>query len=161
MGGQLCCAADEQKNTVALVDAIPAASDDAQDSHQDQVVSGGVKGNEEPQKRRPQKEEDEKERKQMTAKVEGSYEITLDRSGGKLGMLVYNQPGEDFLRVRSVREGWIVDKWNSSHPSKQVMPGYIIIAVNGKTKADEMCFVIGDVTHKSLNLTVWPNHTLA
>eukprot|EP00403_Amphidinium_massartii_P036769 CAMPEP_0178436946 /NCGR_PEP_ID=MMETSP0689_2-20121128/34709_1 /TAXON_ID=160604 /ORGANISM="Amphidinium massartii, Strain CS-259" /LENGTH=167 /DNA_ID=CAMNT_0020059073 /DNA_START=23 /DNA_END=523 /DNA_ORIENTATION=- len=165
MGNQACCEGDRNAVNVPIVDTMPVAQD-LSDSHKDQVVpeihnvppvsfAQTTAPAPEPApappiipeaKEAPVEEvkEPKMEAEPPAAPVtdakesEEEYTITLQRAGNKLGMLVYNQAGEDFIRVRTVREGWLVDKWNAANPTRALKPGYTIVEVNGKRSADDM-----------------------
>mmetsp|Transcript_26723 Transcript_26723/g.61543 ORF Transcript_26723/g.61543 Transcript_26723/m.61543 type:complete len:178 (-) Transcript_26723:115-648(-) len=67
-----------------------------------------------------------------------SYLVTITRGGQRLGMMIYNEVGEENIYVRNVKEGMLVDQWNLKNPDKPLKKGAAICAVNGKRRPDEM-----------------------
>mmetsp|Transcript_14091 Transcript_14091/g.31891 ORF Transcript_14091/g.31891 Transcript_14091/m.31891 type:complete len:198 (+) Transcript_14091:91-684(+) len=84
--------------------------------------------------------------------------ITVDRSNGlKLGLIAYNNEGEDFMRIRSINEDGLIGKWNASHEGideQLVKIGYHIVGVNDKQLPNEMKTEIIDVSITKVVLTL-------
>mmetsp|Transcript_66622 Transcript_66622/g.124345 ORF Transcript_66622/g.124345 Transcript_66622/m.124345 type:complete len:187 (+) Transcript_66622:92-652(+) len=183
MGNKVCCEAEPSQVNAPVVDSLPVQS--LGDAHTDQVIPE-VKDDtsygattapvadpppapafaREPEPKQAFQPEAEKKQVEAAPPVEPptpakpaedeEYTITLERAGNKLGMLVYNQAGEEFIRVRTVREGWLVDKWNAANPTRALKPGYTIVEVNGRKSADDMRWVIGDAQQQTLSIRVRP-----
>mmetsp|Transcript_30957 Transcript_30957/g.70866 ORF Transcript_30957/g.70866 Transcript_30957/m.70866 type:complete len:167 (-) Transcript_30957:101-601(-) len=82
------------------------------------------------------------------------YQIELDRTNKKLGALVYNNTGEDFIRVRMVKEGGLIDEWNRANPTLPLKEGSVIAEVNGQRKPEEMRAVIANPQVTKLTVLV-------
>mmetsp|Transcript_23383 Transcript_23383/g.43014 ORF Transcript_23383/g.43014 Transcript_23383/m.43014 type:complete len:173 (-) Transcript_23383:148-666(-) len=102
------------------------------------------------------KEEPESKEKGVPLK-DTDLTIVVDRSGSeKLGMVAFNNTGEEFIRIRSIKASGLIAKWNSENPDKQVKTGYYILSVNGIRSPNEMRAAIADGTVTSITMVVRP-----
>mmetsp|Transcript_35206 Transcript_35206/g.64308 ORF Transcript_35206/g.64308 Transcript_35206/m.64308 type:complete len:213 (+) Transcript_35206:78-716(+) len=86
-----------------------------------------------------QEAKEEKEEKAVAkVETEGFIVRVQRQEKKKLGVLVYNRNGEQFIRVRTVQEGGAIAEWNAANPDKQLKPGCHIVDVNGKRTPDDM-----------------------
>mmetsp|Transcript_56506 Transcript_56506/g.132532 ORF Transcript_56506/g.132532 Transcript_56506/m.132532 type:complete len:205 (-) Transcript_56506:87-701(-) len=101
-----------------------------------------------------------KEAKEEMAKVVVSegFIVRVQRvEKKKLGVLVYNRNGEQFIRVRTVQEGGLIADWNAANAEKQLKPGCQILEVNGKRTPDDMRAELNDASNlQVLNIHVMP-----
>mmetsp|Transcript_48486 Transcript_48486/g.113489 ORF Transcript_48486/g.113489 Transcript_48486/m.113489 type:complete len:212 (+) Transcript_48486:99-734(+) len=82
--------------------------------------------------------------------------VSLQRQGEKLGIIVFNRPGEDRLRIGAIKKGGLVDKWNAANPQSMLQPRNIIVEVNGFVKSEEMRAAIADERVNDLHLSIRP-----
>mmetsp|Transcript_71317 Transcript_71317/g.133398 ORF Transcript_71317/g.133398 Transcript_71317/m.133398 type:complete len:204 (-) Transcript_71317:87-698(-) len=82
--------------------------------------------------------------------------INLDRSNGeKLGLVAYNNSGENFMRIRAIKSTGLVASWNQAKRiEQQVMVDYAIMSVNGMDNPTEMKRIITDNTVSSITMVV-------
>jgi len=82
------------------------------------------------------------------------FQLVLQRSdpSSRVGVSMFNQRGEDFIRIRDIRQDGLLHQWNHINPTKAVLPGDAILEVNGVTGADLMRCVLADLQHETLRL---------
>eukprot|EP00403_Amphidinium_massartii_P032306 CAMPEP_0178445304 /NCGR_PEP_ID=MMETSP0689_2-20121128/40069_1 /TAXON_ID=160604 /ORGANISM="Amphidinium massartii, Strain CS-259" /LENGTH=207 /DNA_ID=CAMNT_0020069793 /DNA_START=1 /DNA_END=624 /DNA_ORIENTATION=- len=117
----------------------------------------------------PQQQEDgaagEKKAKKKRSKIneEVDYDSTLvvplsrDNGQAKLGMVAYNNEGEDFMRIRSIAEKGLIATWNAEKQGSEdqlVKVGYHIVAVNEVQVPSKMKSVIVDTNIRDIKLTL-------
>mmetsp|Transcript_5369 Transcript_5369/g.12965 ORF Transcript_5369/g.12965 Transcript_5369/m.12965 type:complete len:127 (-) Transcript_5369:134-514(-) len=68
------------------------------------------------------------------------FEVILERTGPetKVGLMMYNQFGEECVRISEIREGRLAHAWNLTHPGQEVTTNHAIVEVNGAREADSM-----------------------
>mmetsp|Transcript_6571 Transcript_6571/g.9026 ORF Transcript_6571/g.9026 Transcript_6571/m.9026 type:complete len:208 (+) Transcript_6571:107-730(+) len=82
--------------------------------------------------------------------------VTVTRSQGeKLGLVAYNNSGENFIRIRAIKSTGLVASWNvSSDANHQILVDYCIMSVNGTDQAAEMRRIITDCLVPSITMVV-------
>mmetsp|Transcript_18722 Transcript_18722/g.33876 ORF Transcript_18722/g.33876 Transcript_18722/m.33876 type:complete len:150 (+) Transcript_18722:44-493(+) len=130
MGGNVsgCCCQDHKEDaSLAMVDAMPMI-----DSTKDQVLN-------EPILEPPPKAADvQEEAPSKDADSGDTYLVNITRNDQRLGMMIYSEVGDDYVYVRNVKDGLLVDQWNTANPNKPLKPGNVIVEVNGKRTPEDM-----------------------
>mmetsp|Transcript_43262 Transcript_43262/g.78741 ORF Transcript_43262/g.78741 Transcript_43262/m.78741 type:complete len:204 (-) Transcript_43262:104-715(-) len=94
--------------------------------------------------------------KKPPSEQDKDYVVALQRRDKKLGVIVFNRPGEEVLRLGAIKKGGVIDEWNTCNPQRPIEPRSIIVEVNGFVKSEEMRAVIADEGVNNLQLRIRP-----